>query len=523
VEKKKILLGFTDEAFEKSLKELLKSAGYDAEILARVTKESVRDVVSKTPDLDSVVVMETFPKISATQRVQKYTAEELAALTDDSPVNVIAVLSENHKGTDYARILFASGITSAIFMSGKKGVTTKEVATLIVRRRSRKAAREYYGIGQGNIDLGFLETDDFNETYERFKNRKGSPIENYVFLCANLGEKQAYDFTRRLPKEDRDYLANFEEFHKIVGALEELGYKLNVKRPEKVEIGLANAPMISVKNGAMVIDAEEPKKEAKAEPKKGFSLFGKKKDEETGDPKEAPAETPKAEEKPAEVKEEPVTGAPEEAKAETPAAAEEEKEQVAEEENGFEDLSMEEMLAMLGGVAEEPAQAAPEETKAAEPRAEVKEEVKELPKEETKEEIKEEPKAESKAETKKEETEEVKPKESPKKEEPKKEKPKKESKKDAREEKPAKAAAVKKEEAPTRKSQRPITEEDDDEEEFPLFEDFDDVELKDPRGGKSGLFFLILIIFAAIIGALWYFGNNGGINIGQIDFSKIFG
>lgn len=278
MKKKKILLGFTDETFEKSIKELLRSTGYEAEILARVTKESVKEAVNRTEDLDCVVVMESFPKLSRTQKVQKYTAEELAALTDDSSVNVIAVLSENHKGTDYARILFSAGITCAIFTKAGKGVTSKEVATLILRKRTRKAAREYYGIGQGNIDLGFLETDDFNELYERYSNRGGTPIENFVYLCMKLTEKQVADFIKRLPKEDREYLANFEEFHQITDALKKLGYDLNVKRPEKVQIGLSGkAAMISVKNGAMVMDVDEGDRGA-APDKKTFSLFGKKKE-----------------------------------------------------------------------------------------------------------------------------------------------------------------------------------------------------------------------------------------------------
>lgn len=50
---------------------------------------------------------------------------------------------------------------------------------------------------------------------------------------------------------------------------------------------------------------------------------------------------------------------------------------------------------------------------------------------------------------------------------------------------------------------------EEEEDEDPLFDDFDDVELKDPRGGISGIFALAILLFLVLVGGLLYFGEAG--------------
>ena len=285
LETKKILFGFSDEKFEKTLSGLLRCVDYETEIYARTSKIAINDALKKIPDMDAVVLTETLEG-AGLQKRQKYSAEELAALADESNANVIVVLSENHKGTDYVRVLLEAGITGAIFVGAQKVVTAKEVATLIVRKRTKKDAREYYGIGHEKADLGFLNLDEFNELYGRFRNRTGSVLENYLFICGNLGNpKQIADFTKRLPKDDLENLAAFEEFHMVMHSLKELGYDLQIEKPRKVSSGLSRVPVISISNGMMVIeipmaiqeDESEKKQEKKNGNKEKHSLFNREK------------------------------------------------------------------------------------------------------------------------------------------------------------------------------------------------------------------------------------------------------
>lgn len=292
METKKILLGFNpDKAFEDSLKKLLGSVDCMAEIIVKTSKESIRDKVRKTPDLDAVVVLETLPSLSRTQKRQKYEARELAALAEDSNANIIAVLSENHKGTDYMRVLLSAGITCALFVNAKKGVDSKDVATMIMRKRTKSQARAEYQVSGDAIDLGFLENDAFNELYAAFQQRSGTPIQNYLYICKNLVEaRKIADFTRRLPKEDVDYLAAFQEFHAVIAFLGKEGFEISVEKPEVLKVGLARQAEIGVRDGSFIIDIadgelggealrEEPVKKEKG----GFAgLFGRKKGAEKG-------------------------------------------------------------------------------------------------------------------------------------------------------------------------------------------------------------------------------------------------
>lgn len=273
MEKLKILFGFSDNDYEAAVKALLRSKGYDAQISARFSKESVKAFIEKNPDTDAMVILEAFPKSKESTKSQKYTAEEVAQLADNSDVNIILVLSENYKGTDYMRTLFAAGITSAFFQRRGNGARPRDIAALILQKRTRKSAREYYGIGSQTIELGFLDNDVFNKLYTDLKSvsSDSNMLENYLAICAKLSPQQIADFTRRLPGDDRDYLAQFEEFHTVLQLLKKFGIDMKIKRPKRVSVGLKSSVGISMKDDRMVINknAEPMPVEGKPDGKTG--------------------------------------------------------------------------------------------------------------------------------------------------------------------------------------------------------------------------------------------------------------
>lgn len=236
----KILFGFDEPAFERGVVSYLEQRGYEVVSDVRFTKTSIRDFVKGHPQYDAAVLLEALNN-SREAAVSKYSCDELAMLTDDSDINIIVVLNSAHKGSRYMEALYTAGITSAIYQKGRKGgATPKDVAELILNKRSRRDAREYYGLGDKTIELDFLGNDTFRELYDRLGDPQfgSSLVERFINVCMSLSQKQVHDFIRRLPSEVLDELVNYEEFHTILEILRENGLTTNIKRPRHLQIGL---------------------------------------------------------------------------------------------------------------------------------------------------------------------------------------------------------------------------------------------------------------------------------------------
>lgn len=222
-----ILLGFEEPTFEKAVVKYLKSLGHEVETFVKLSKMSTRDFVNANPRINTVLLVEQINGIRASS-VSQYTAEEMAMLTDERDVNVVAILEPNRKGTAYMQTLYNAGITSALFQKGKKhGVSAKEVCQMIVSRRTRREAREYYGLQDCVCDIEFLGNDTFMLHYSNlFSESKGKNlIERFVNVCSDMTKRQVADFIRRIPEELLNDLKQYEEFHLIVEALVECGVK----------------------------------------------------------------------------------------------------------------------------------------------------------------------------------------------------------------------------------------------------------------------------------------------------------
>ena len=151
MDKVKILFGFDAPRFEKGVIIALKQRGYEVESTAKYTKSSIRDFLTANPSYTTAVLLEVMNN-SSDENIAKYTAEELALLADERDMNIIVLLNESHKSTSFMEILYAAGITSAIYQKGRKGgATPKEVVDLILTKRSNRQAREYYGIADARF------------------------------------------------------------------------------------------------------------------------------------------------------------------------------------------------------------------------------------------------------------------------------------------------------------------------------------------------------------------------------------
>lgn len=221
---------------------VLSEHGYEASFQVRPNKVRIKEYVENN-DCDVVVLQE---KIDG----KKWTAEEVAQLTEQKEINVIIVLSDRYAGKEFMRTLLAANITNAIFQKGRYGgASAKDIADLIMKKRSRKDAREYYGIGGQKLDVGFLDEDTYIEYYNDLRNSGESLIKNYVDVCSKMSPEQIADFTRRLPEDDLDELVKYEEFHTIMQLLKKfkVGKDLNFKKPKRAMVGLKVPQQITFK------------------------------------------------------------------------------------------------------------------------------------------------------------------------------------------------------------------------------------------------------------------------------------
>ena len=243
---KHILCGFDIPEFEKRMKLLLKEQGYDATTYIQLSKKGVKDFLEQNPKCDTVILLE------ASNLKKSYTAEEIAALTDKREINVIVVLSSRHIGTDYMKILYVAGVTNAIFQMGRKdGASAKDIVERIIHKRNRQEARRYYGIEHLDLDpTVIIDMDTYADYYQKL-HKDEQLLVNYLKICADMSPKQIADFTKRIPAEDREYLAQFVEFHMLVDAVKNLGVVMKVKKPRKTKVGMNVTPEIAVSDSAV--------------------------------------------------------------------------------------------------------------------------------------------------------------------------------------------------------------------------------------------------------------------------------
>lgn len=242
-----ILFGFDDPQMESVIVSQLRDMGIKANISIKISKSSIRDFLCSEKKCDAAVLLEVMGT-SKDERVGAFSAEELAELTDERDVNLVVVVDEKKKGTEDMQILYGAGITSAVFDYGRRGgPTLKDVTNLIVKKRTRKEARAYYGMTEYVEEIDFLSEETFVACFNMLYSDKlgGSSIERFSHICALLNKSQIADFVRRLPAEMIKELGKYQEFHTICSLLKDSNIPFSVHKPKKVMKGYERGYVIN--------------------------------------------------------------------------------------------------------------------------------------------------------------------------------------------------------------------------------------------------------------------------------------
>lgn len=216
-----ILFGFDNPKVEEYVISELEKLGIEVNSQVKSTKNTIISFVQSHPEFDHIILLEVMNR-SRDPRLSRWEADEIAALTDDRDISVIVVLDESnkdvkHKGTEYMQILYAANILNAVYQSGKKtDNVVRDIVNLLVKTRTRKEAREYYGISD-YIEIDFLSSSEFRTLYCRLYDEKIGETcdERFEKLCQKLNNEQIADFIRRMPGEMKKELSESDIYQRI--------------------------------------------------------------------------------------------------------------------------------------------------------------------------------------------------------------------------------------------------------------------------------------------------------------------
>ena len=232
----KILLGFkapSEKENKKTEDELaleLKARGITPRFYRRTTKKEIAEFLKIHPDCHTLVLTEIIGNST-------YTENEFADFTDEEEKNVIPIISSSHRqDTQYLSTLYAAGITSALFQSAKEGPTYQEIAALITKKRSRKEAREAYGISIKGTTIRTLTYEAYSYYFLQLINQEDghSNMNRLLHIAESLNPYQLVDFLDKLPDNVRMPLYDYVEFAQLVETLKQYGLKVkHYKKPRK--------------------------------------------------------------------------------------------------------------------------------------------------------------------------------------------------------------------------------------------------------------------------------------------------
>ena len=232
----KLLIGFDNEAAIANLRKEFSKRGYNVEIVQKHSKASVLEYVNKNLDCHMVLLMENHMQ-------GKYTADELAKITDvNDNLNVVLIVDEARRGTAFLKQLYSAGIYSVIYqnISDKKGVSIPKIVDLLLHKRSKPEARQYYGIDEIAVEMEstpyyvLQQHFDIIRTGENYGPNVGVRFYN---VAQQLSTPQNVELIKNMPPDLFNQLKQYEEFYDIVQQIEDYGIPTGIVRPKELKRG----------------------------------------------------------------------------------------------------------------------------------------------------------------------------------------------------------------------------------------------------------------------------------------------
>lgn len=230
-----ILFGFKDENSNSIPKivSAIRSEGHTVTYTERTTKESISAYLEKNPSCTCAVLRECLGP-------ESFSAVELASLTDTRDINIVVLVDSEHKGTNFMDTLYAAGITSAIIVDSNRGASVGKIAELLLQKRTRKAARKYYGLQEGEMRIEALTYGEYILNYSFLMNTDIglNIVDRFLEIAKKLSAKQVAKFITSLPANVLKELQGYEEFWLVIDALKKSKININGTKPANLKKGL---------------------------------------------------------------------------------------------------------------------------------------------------------------------------------------------------------------------------------------------------------------------------------------------
>lgn len=230
-----ILFGFKEEEIIPKIVAAIRNEGHEVTYTERTTKESIAQYLNKNTSCNYAVLRESWGP-------ESFTASEFAKLTDTRDINIVAITESGHKGTSFMDTLYAAGITSAILVDDRVGASAGKIAELLLNKRTRKAARKYYGLQESEVRVDILTYGEYIMNYSILMNEDLgiNIVDRFLGIVKKLSPKQVAQFLTSMPVNVLKELQGYEEFWLVIDTLKENKININGTKPSVLKKGLTD-------------------------------------------------------------------------------------------------------------------------------------------------------------------------------------------------------------------------------------------------------------------------------------------
>ena len=251
----RILLGFRDTKFQKTLSQALYNYGDEAEFIVSTRKSGIlHDIQTEKPD---VVILG--------ERCEdgEFSIDEYAQIKDGYPGQLIPLLPDALRGSARLKTLCVYGINDGVFLDKKGNFKSSEILIRIHQKKTSREARSIYGIqnikdmegyAMDKIDDDTLESILVKLEDESSWGKEGSVFKQILYDL-DLNFSAIADLIERLPDMTLEKLRRTKEYYEIVKLLKK--HRLINKRNERYKI--PKSYIKQIKKGGSVAENEVEK------------------------------------------------------------------------------------------------------------------------------------------------------------------------------------------------------------------------------------------------------------------------
>lgn len=224
-----IVYGFDNKDIVNEIKKTIKTNEPDNHIACNTKLDVFYEVVNNK--VDCVVLMEE------NSETGDWTAYEMAKLTDFKDVHIVVIIKQKHIGTEFVKILYAAGITSAVVENSN----LSDIAYLIQNPRNRENALDYYNLLNANEpERRYMDLKTVSNVFlEELESIFGSDLSNADKIkqidnkCQEISKNQFDNLMKKRISPAKKELIKKTKTYKAFNNNNKESYKDNIPVPFK--------------------------------------------------------------------------------------------------------------------------------------------------------------------------------------------------------------------------------------------------------------------------------------------------